>query len=191
MTVVREYGGKMGKNAAHILVVDVMKKTVQQNEIKSLIGRNGEARRIGHQELAMVTPLGVRDVTWIDIDPQVIRGFKESRVGSRAASNIEHSAHAAKIIVRQHGREFLILKRFLPQPVNRGLFHQASRKFIHARCRRSVVAWTPIQHNTAIMRSPAFAAIRDPNSKRGYRNPLLLYEAISANVPQMARSGWS
>ena len=83
MTIRCEQGTEMGKNARHVLGVQMMQETIHQDEVKSILGGGGIVAHVGDDEFAAVTLAGIADIALVEVDTDVIGVSEVMSVGSR------------------------------------------------------------------------------------------------------------
>ena len=116
-----------GQNFDHILGVQMMKETVDQNEIEGFLADAVELTRIGRQEFTAVSSPGVLDVAFIYINSEIIRVSEVPCIRTGAAGHVEHAAGTTQVISLKNRGKLLFHKRSLPSPVDESALQNGRR----------------------------------------------------------------
>src|SRR5262249_5402316 len=95
------------------------------------IGLSAILSNIGSHKLPAMTPVGVLNVAWVNVDAQVFGINEILRVRARPAADIQNPSHLCQVIWLEDGREFLVGKERLAESVSPGLFKESFCQRVH------------------------------------------------------------
>src|ERR1700745_637123 len=129
MTIRSEEFARARKNAVRVGCVNVVKKTVHENEVVGT-GRNGVGScGIRDKKIAMIPVSRQLNITFIDVDSQVFGMSEARRVRSRPASDIQDGSYLFQVVVPENAGKFLSAKKQLRKIKHKWLFEQVMEHF--------------------------------------------------------------
>src|ERR1700724_3616168 len=106
------------QNIKRILRVQMVKKTVDQNEIEGFLADAVELTHVNRQEITPVLSPGIPDVVFICVNSEIIHVSEMPRIRTRAAGHVEHPVDTTQVISLHNRGELLLRKWRLPSSVD-------------------------------------------------------------------------
>jgi hypothetical protein len=70
------------------IVIDVVKKAVDEHEVKGVGGGDFILSHVSHNKFALVSAPGHVDITLVDVNPEVLRVANMTGVGARTTADV-------------------------------------------------------------------------------------------------------
>jgi len=129
VTVVGEKAVAAREDAVYGSAVNVVEKTVDEDEIERVAGGELIFGNVGNDKVAAEVAASHLDVTRIDVDA-LVRGMGEAGgVGARTAAYIENAAYLGKVIVFEDACELLRGERDLGEVEEEWLLEEVVEEF--------------------------------------------------------------
>ena len=109
--------------------IDMMKKTVQENEIESTSRNCLRGCDIGDEKISVMAISSQLDVPVIDIDSQVLRMSEVRSVVAGSATDVQDRTDIFEIIMFQNPSELLAREGQLREVEHEWLFEQRVKEF--------------------------------------------------------------